>query len=101
MKNKPKSTVRVTLSPMLRHLSEIRDEPEVFEIKAANAMECLQIMLRRYPSMKKWAYDKEGKLLPVIWFFVNDPEWKEKLTPDRFTKPLRDGDELIIAFGKL
>ena len=97
---KPKPKVSVTLSPMLRHLSELRDEPEVLELHAANALECLHIMLRRYPSMRKWAY-KEGKLLPVIWFFVNDPEMREKLTPDQFTKPLRDGDELIIAFGKL
>jgi hypothetical protein len=101
MKSKPKPRVRVTLSPMLRHLSELRDEPEVFELNAANALECLQIMLRRYPTMKKWAYDKEGKLLPLIWFFVNDPEWREKLTPDQFTRPLKEGDELIIAFGKL
>ena len=98
---KPKPKVRVTLSPMLRRLSELRDEPEVFELNAANALECLQIMLRRYPTMKKWAYEKDGKLLPLIWFFVNDPEWREKLSPDQFTKPLKDGDELIIAFGKL
>jgi len=96
-----KSRVRVTLAPTLRQLSQLMDEPEVFEIRAANAVECLQIMVKRYPSIRQWAYDKEGKLLPVIWFFVNDPDWKEKLTPDRFTKPLRDGDEFIIAFGKL
>jgi len=98
---KPKPKVRVTLSPMLRHLSELRDEPEVWEVRAANALECLQIMLKRYPTMKKWAYDKEGKLIPLIWFFVNDPKMLEKLTPDQFTKPLKEGDELIIAFGKL
>jgi len=100
MKSTGKPKVKVTLSPMLRHLSELRDEPEVFELHAANVLDCLQIMLRRYPSMKKWAY-KEGKLLPVMWFFVNDPEWKRKLSPDEFEKPLKDGDEVIIAFGKL
>ena len=98
---KPKSRVRVTLSPMLRHLSQLGDEPEVWEVRAASPLDCLQIMLRRYPTMKKWVYDKEGKLLPIIWFFVNDPKWKEKLTPDQFTKPLTEGDEVIIAFGKL
>jgi len=101
MKSKAKARVKVTISPMLRHLSDLRDEPEVFELNAANALECLQIMLRRYPTMKKWAYDKEGKLIPLIWFFVNDPKMREKLTPDQFEKPLKDGDELIIAFGKL
>ena len=98
---KPKPKVRVTLSPMLRHLSKLRDEPEVFELNAANALECLQVTLKRYPSIRKWAYDKEGNLLPVIWFFVNDPEMREKLAPDQFTNPLRDGDEVTIFFGKL
>ena len=101
MKSKAKARVKVTISPMLRHLSDLRDEPEVFELNAANALECLQIMLRRYPTMKKWAYDKEGKLLPLIWFFINDPEMREKIPVDQFTKPLKDGDQLTIAFGKL
>lgn len=98
MKSKPK--VRVTLSPTLRQLSEITGEPEVLEIKAATPLECLQIMLKRYPSMKKWTYDKEGLLLPLIWFFVNDPEWKRRLPPNEFERPLKDGDAVIIAFGK-
>jgi hypothetical protein len=95
-----KANVRVTVAPTLRQLSQLKDEPEVFEIRAANAVECLQIMVKRYPSMKKWAYDKEGRLVPLIWFFVNDPEWRRKLPPDEHEKPLKDGDELIIAFGK-
>jgi molybdopterin converting factor small subunit len=98
MKSRPK--VRVTLSPTLRQLSQITDEPEVFEIKAASALECLQIMLKRYPSMRKWAY-KDGRLLPIIWFFVNDAEMREKIPPDQLTKPLSDGDEVTIFFGKL
>ena len=97
---KSKAKVRVTLSPTLRQLSQLTDEPEVFEVKAASALECLQIMLKRYPSMKKWTYDKEDRLVPLIWFFVNDPEWKRKLPPDEFERPLKDGDAVIIAFGK-
>ena len=48
----------------------------------------LQIMLKRYPSMRKWVY-KGKELLPLIWFFVNDPEWRNKLTPDQLEKPLK------------
>ena len=97
---KSKAKVRVTLSPMLRHLSELTGEPEAFELKAATPLECLQIMLKRYPSMKKWTYDKEDRLVPLIWFFVNDPEWKRRLPPDEFERPLKNGDAVIIAFGK-
>jgi len=98
---KAKARVKVTISPTLRHLSQLIDEPEVFEVRAANPLECLQIMLQRYPSMRPWAYDKEGKLLPLIWFFINDPGMREKIPADQFTKPLKGGDQLTIAFGKL
>jgi hypothetical protein len=97
---KSKARVKVTLSPMLRYLSELRDEPEVWEIRAADALDCLQVLMKRYPSIRKWAYDKEGRLLPLIWFFVNDPKWSKKLTPDEFVKPLKENDEVLIAFGK-
>ena len=101
MKAEAKVNVKVTISPTLCHLSQLIDEPEVFEVRAANPLECLQIMLERYPSMRQWAYDKEGQLLPLIWFFVNDPDLRAKIPPDQFTKPLKDGDELTIFFGKL
>jgi hypothetical protein len=47
--------------------------------------------------MKRWTYDKEGKLLPLVWFFVNG----RQLQTDEFTQPLKDGDELFIVFGKV
>jgi len=100
MKSKAKAKAKVTISPTLRHLSQLVDEPDVFEVRASTPLECLQIMLERYPSIRKWAY-KEGELLPVIWFFVNDPEMRAKIPPDQFTKPLSDGDEVTIFFGKL
>ena len=98
---KSKAKAKVTISPTLRQLSQLSDEPEVFEVRVSNPLECLQIMLQRYPSMRPWAYDREGKLLPLIWFFVNDPEMREKIPVDQFTKPLKGGDQLTIAFGKL
>lgn len=100
MKSKGKAKVKVTLSITLRHLSQLMDEPEVYEITAASPLECLQIMVRRYPSVKKWAYDKEGKVRPLLWFFVNDPEMRQKLAPEQFTDPLKDGDEVLLFFGK-
>ncbi len=76
-------------------------EPEVFQLDAATPLECLQIMLDRYPALRQWLCDKEGQLLPLAWFFLNDPDWKRKLPPEELTLPLKDGDDLIIAFGKL
>ena len=70
------------------------------QLDAATPLECLQPMVQRYPAIRQWLYDKDGQLLPLAWFFVNDPEWKRKLLPGELTRPLRDGDEVIIAFGK-
>lgn len=100
MTSKPKPKVTVRLAATLRQLSQLMDEPEVCEVRAENPLECLQIMIKRHPSIRKWAY-KDGNLLPVMWFFVNDPDWKRKLPPEEPQKPLKEGDEVIIAFGKL
>lgn len=100
MKREPKPKVKVTLSPTLRQLSELTGEPDAFELRADSVLECLQIMVRRCPSMKKWVYDKERKVRPLLWFFVNDPGMRQKLTPEQFTDPLKDGDEVLLFFGK-
>jgi len=97
MKAEAKVNVKVTISSSLRHLSELSGEPEVFEVMAPNAPECLRVLVDRFPSMKQWTYDKEGKLLPLIWFFLNG----QQLQTDEFTQPLKDGDELFIVFGKV
>jgi len=87
--------VKVRISSLLRQFSQITGEPEVFEVTASNAMECLRKLVDRFPSMRQWVYDKEGKVLGLMQFFVNG----EKLPADELTTPLRDGDELFILFG--
>lgn len=97
MRANARANVKVTLSPLFRHLSGLTGEPEVFEVMAPDALRCLRVLVDRFPSMRQWTYDKEGKLLPLIWFFVNG----QRLQTDEFTQPLKDGDELFIVFGKV
>ena len=87
--------VKVKLSYLLRQFSELQQEPEVFEVNGSNPLECVRVMVERYPSMRKWVYDKEGKLLGLMQFFVNG----EKLLMSEHSKPLEDGDELLIFFA--
>jgi molybdopterin converting factor small subunit len=87
--------VKVKLSNLLRQFSKLQGEPEVFEVGGSNPLECLRAMVERYPSMRQWVYDKEGKLLGVMHFFVNG----EKLLVSEHLKPLKDGDELLIFFA--
>jgi len=88
---------RVTISRLLRHLSELSSDLEAFEAEASSAIECLTAAVRRFPSMKRWAYDETGTIRPQIWFFVNG----ERLADDQRDKPLKDGDALLIFFHHL
>jgi molybdopterin converting factor small subunit len=88
-------TVKVKLSGLLRQFSELQGEPEVFEVAGSDPLECLRVMVERYPAMRKWVYDKDGKVLGLMQFFVNG----EKLLLSECTKPLKDGDELYIFFA--
>jgi molybdopterin converting factor small subunit len=88
-------TVKVKLSGLLRQFSQLQGEPEVFEVTGANPLECLRVMVERYSSMRKWVYDKDGKLLGLMQFFVNG----ERLLVSEYSKPLKDGDELYIFFA--
>ena len=87
--------IRIKLSYLLRQFSELQGEPEVFEVTGANPLECLRVMVERYPAMRKWVYDKDGKLLGLMQFFVNG----EKLLLREYSRPLKDGDELYIFFA--
>jgi len=87
--------VKVKLSHLLRQFSELQEEPEVFEVTGSNPLECLRVMVERYPAMRKWVYDKEGKVLGLMQFFVNG----EKLLLSGYSKTLKDGDELYIFFA--
>jgi len=87
--------VKVKLSNLLRQFSQLQSEPEVFEVSGSNPLECLRVMVERHPSMRQWVYDKDGKLLGVMNFFVNG----EKLLVSEHSKSLQDGDELLIFFA--
>ncbi|MDM8000946.1 MAG: MoaD/ThiS family protein [Dehalococcoidia bacterium] len=87
--------IKVKVSNLLRQFSKLEGEPEIFEVDGTDALDCLRVMVERYPAMRKWVYDKEGKLLGLMQFFVNG----EKLLLSEYTKPLKDGDELYIFFA--
>ena len=80
--------VKVRLSSLLRQFGELTNEPDAIEISAPSALECLQALVDRFPSMRQYVYDKEGKLQPFIMFFVNG----EKLLADEFIEILNRPD---------
>lgn len=89
-------TVKVKMSSLLRQLAELTKEPDIIDVSAPDPLQCLQHLVERFPSLKKWVYDnKRGKLLPQVQFFVNG----QKLLTHQFANPLKDGDELLILLA--
>jgi len=87
--------IRVGLSYLLRQFGGLTAEPDTMEVAASTPLECLQVIVGRFPSLRQWVYDKEGSLLTSTMFFVN----KEKLLPREFASTLKDGDELLIVLA--
>jgi molybdopterin converting factor small subunit len=85
-------TVKVRLSNLLRQAT---DWQEIVELTAETPEECLDAVVTRFPDVKKWIYDKNGKLWDRIQFFVN----KKRISRDELGKPLKEGDELHILLN--
>lgn len=86
--------IKVTISRLLRHLSQLDRDLGAFEVEAPNAVGCLRATVERLPSMNSWIYETDGTIRPQVWFFVNG----EKLADDERNRVLKDGDELLIFF---
>ena len=84
--------VRVRLSNLLRQATNWQ---EVVEVDAQTPAECLDAIMTRFPDVRKWIYDKNGKMWDRIQFFVNG----ERMRRDELSNPLKEDDELHILLN--
>jgi len=56
--------------------------------------QCLRDLVKQFPELKKGLFSKDGKLLNYVDIYVN----QESSYPEELAKPVKDGDELYIAF---
>ncbi len=90
--------IKVKISTLLLQLGELDSQYERVELtlaESANSTECLQSLVSRFPSLRKWVFEKGDSLRPVIFLFING----EKLVSDELSKPLKDGDELFVVLS--
>ena len=87
-------SVKVKIAPILRKST---NGQELVEVTGHSPMECLHALEVQFPNIKRWLYDKEGKLQPQVLLFVNG----ERIHTGELKKPLNDGDELsiLVAIG--
>jgi molybdopterin converting factor small subunit len=66
----------------------------VFKVKGSTVGECLDKLVKKFPNIKKFLFNKQGKLSNAFDVYVNG----ESAYPQELTKPVKDGDKLNIVF---
>ncbi len=74
-------------------LQSLTNDTEVAEVNGSTVGECLEHLVKQFPSIKQLLFDKNGKLDMFGDIYVNGGS----IYPEGLEKPVKDGDELYIA----
>jgi len=85
-------SVKININPSLYHLT---NNQATVEVNGGTVGQCLDRLIKQFPSLEKALFDKKGKLLSYIDIYVN----KESAYPEELAKPVKDGDELYIIIA--
>ena len=67
---------------------------QVVEVSGSTVGQCLDDLVKQFPSIKPGLFDKNGKLQNYIVLYVNG----ENTYPEELAKPVKDGDKLHVIF---
>ena len=56
--------------------------------------ECLDSLLKRFPTLKEKLFERPGRLHAYIEVYVNE----ESAYPDELNKPVKEGDEISLTY---
>lgn len=62
------------------------------DVNGSTVKECLDELVIKQPNLKRLIYDSNGKLNEFIDIFIN----RSTAFPEPLSRPLKDGDELLI-----
>jgi molybdopterin converting factor small subunit len=82
-------SVKINIHPSLLHVT---DNQEIVEVSGNTVGQCFEQLVKKFPDLKEWLYEKDGKLSKYIDVFVN----QESAYPEELKKPVKDGDNLQI-----
>jgi molybdopterin synthase sulfur carrier subunit len=82
-------SVKINIHPFL---SQHTNKQDVVEVNGSTVGQCLEELVARFPGLKPWLFEKNGKLNRLVEIYVN----AESSYPEELAKPVKDGDELYI-----
>lgn len=83
-------SIKVNIHQNLRHIT---NDLHTVEVNGTRVGECLNDLVKQFPGLRKYAFDKENRLLNYVDIYVN----LESSYPEELAKPVKDGDELDIT----
>ena len=75
-------------------LQPVTNDQQAAEVNGSTVGQCLDHLVKQFPSIKQKLFDKNGKLHSYLDIYVNG----ESAYPEELTKPVKDRDELHIIF---
>jgi molybdopterin synthase sulfur carrier subunit len=82
-------SAKINIHPFL---SQHTNNQDVVEVNGSTVGQCLEELVARFPELRKWLFEKDGKLNRLVEIYVN----AESSYPEELAKPVKDGDELHI-----
>jgi molybdopterin converting factor small subunit len=82
-------SIKINIHPFLTQHTNDRD---VVEVNGNTVGQCLKQLVARFPELRQWLFEKDGKLNRLVEIYVN----MESSYPEELAKPVKDGDELHI-----
>jgi molybdopterin converting factor small subunit len=84
--------INVKISSIMRQDANWK---EIIEVEGSTPMECTDNLVKKYPGIRRWIYDKKGDMWPRLQYYVNN----EIIYPQELNNPLKEGDELFILLN--
>jgi len=82
-------SVKINIHPFL---SQHTNDQDVVEVNGSTVGQCFEQLVARFPELRKWLFEKDGKLNRLVEIYVN----AESSYPEELAKPVKDGDDLYI-----
>ena len=85
-------SVRINLPVFLQAFT---DDKETMDVEGRNVGECLGVLMKVHPGVKKMLVDDKGKLHSYVGIYINGQD----AFPDEMAKPVKDGDEIHVLYA--
>ena len=90
-------SIKIHLYLGLPRLTNTEDIVDIIEVNGKTIGECLHLLVKDFPEVKKGLFDENGKLLDRIDIWVNNmPAYAEGLN-----RPVKDGEQIYLFASKL